>query len=103
MEKVYIAGKIAGDCNFKEKFRYAEKVLMEQGFIVLNPASFPDDMHTVDYVRMCFSMIDCADIVAFLPDYIESKGAMLEFGLCQYICKQTMFLRDMGFYRPLEK
>lgn len=98
--KVYIAGKITGDDNYKEKFGYAEMVLGKQGYTVLNPADHPVNMRPADYMRICFSMIDCADVVAFLPDHAQSKGATLEFDLCQYIGKQTMFLESMSFYRP---
>lgn len=96
--KAYIAGKITGDNKYKEKFAYAEKVLTEQGFVVMNPASLPDGMRPADYMRICFSMIDGADVVAFLPDYAESREAMLEYSLCDYIGKQTMFLEFMSFY-----
>lgn len=98
--KIYIAGKITGDKSYKSKFRYAKKVLERQGFNVLNPAVFPEGMRPADYMRLCFSMIDCADVVAFLPDYEDSKGAKIEFDLCQYISKQTMFLESMSFYDP---
>lgn len=96
--KAYIAGKITGDSEYKSKFEYAAKALTQEGFIILNPATLPEGMRPADYMRLCFSMIDCADVVAFLPDYKASKGAMIEFGLCQYIGKQTMFLEDMSFY-----
>lgn len=98
--KVYIAGKITGDDNYKSRFEYAEKSLHKQGFTVLNPAVLPEGMRPADYMRLCFSMIDCADIVAFLPNYENSKGATIEFDLCQYIGKQTMFLESMRFYNP---
>ena len=98
--KVYIAGAITGDPHYKTKFERAEKALIEQKFIVINPAVLPEGMRPADYMRVCFSMIDCADVVAFLPDYLESKGARLENDLCQYIGKQTMYLADTSFYNP---
>ncbi len=36
--KIYIAGKITGEPNYKEKFDIAATNLEEQGHIVLNPA-----------------------------------------------------------------
>lgn len=100
--KVYIAGKITGDSTYREKFCKAQMCLEGEGFIVLNPAMLPDGMRTSDYMRICFAMIECADVVAFLPDYIQSRGARLEFDWCQYNGKQTMFLESMGFFRDAE-
>ena len=99
-EKVYVAGKITGDPDYKEKFEYAEKVLREQGYTVINPASLPGGMRPGDYMRICIAMIESADIVAFLPDWIDSKGAGLEKAFSDYIGRPTMFLANMRFYKP---
>ena len=97
--KVYIAGKITGDSAYREKFQQAQRDLEGEGFIVLNPAGLPEGMLSSDYMRICFAMMECADVVAFLPDYRQSRGARLEFDWCQYTGKQTMFLESMSFYR----
>ena len=57
-------------------------------------------MRPADYMRICLSMMESADLVAFLPDYKESRGAQLEWDWCQYVGKQTMYLESMSFYRP---
>ncbi len=44
-------------------------------------------------MRICFAMLDSANVVAFLPDYELSKGAMLEWSYCQYVGKQTYYLK----------
>ena len=36
--KIYIAGKITGDKNYKEKFDTVEKLLASKGHSVMNPA-----------------------------------------------------------------
>ena len=97
--KVYIAGKITGDSTYREKFQRAQKALEGEGFIVLNPAELPEGMLSSDYMRICFAMMECADVVAFLPDYDQSRGARLEFDWCHYTGKTTMFLESMSFYR----
>lgn len=97
--KVYIAGKISGDPAYREKFKLAERALTEQGDIVLNPATLPERMRPSDYMRICMAMMESADIVAFLPDYEQSRGAQLEWALCQYTGKQTMYLESTSFYR----
>ena len=95
MMKAYIAGKITGDSTYREKFQRAQKAIESEGFIVLNPAELPEGMHPSDYMRICFAMMECADVVVFLPDYYQSRGASLEYDWCQYNSKQTMFLESM--------
>lgn len=85
--KIYIAGKISGDGNYREKFRRAAELLEGQGHIVLNPAGLPEGMAPADYMRICFAMMETADEVVFLPDYCDSKGAMLEYQWCRYVGK----------------
>ena len=101
--KAYIAGKISGDSTYREKFKTAEQALSNQGFVALNPADLPEGMNPADYMRICFAMMESADIVAFLPDYEQSRGAQLEWSWCQYAGKQTMYLESMSFYRDALK
>lgn len=83
--KVYLAGSITGDPNYKEKFCRAEERLKKDEFVVLNPAVLPEGMAPKDYMMLCVQMIFAVDIVAFLPDWKESRGATLEHALCEYI------------------
>ena len=85
--KIYIAGKIAGDPDYREKFRRKSQELERGGHIVLNPATLPTGMEQADYMRVCFAMLDCADMVLFLPDWEESQGAKLENAYCRKIQK----------------
>lgn len=101
--KVYIAGKITGDRNYREKFSCAQEDLEGQGFTVLNPAKLPEGLLPEDYMRICMAMMDSSDIVAFLPDYEQSRGAQIEWAWCQYVGKQTMYLESMSFYRAYPK
>ena len=99
--KVYIAGKITGDPDYKDKFHIGQLAMEYEGHTVLNPADLPEGMNPADYMRICFAMIDCADFVAFLPDWMYSKGAALEYKYCEYIGKQTLFLEYMTSYQNL--
>lgn len=90
--KVCIAGKITGCKDYKIKFEAAKRALEEQGHMVISPAVLPEGMRPADYMRICFAMMESADMVAFLPDYRESKGAQLEWAWCQYTSKQTCYL-----------
>lgn len=91
--KIYIAGKITGDSNYKSKFKYIEELYNATGeYIVINPAVLPEGLTTAEYMKICFAMIDAADLVIFLPDYKESNGAMLELTYCEYISKNRIFI-----------
>lgn len=67
--KIYISGKITGDRRYKAKFREVEKKLAAAGHIVLNPATAPEGLRPVDYMRLCFAMMEAADVVLFMQDY----------------------------------
>lgn len=101
MMKAYIAGKIKGDAEYREKFEHAKGFLKREGFTVLNPAELPEGMSPADYMRICMAMMDSSDVVAFLPDYERSKGAQLEWAYCQYVGKQTMYLEQMSAWSPI--
>lgn len=90
--KVYIAGKISGDPNYAEKFQIVENEAKLLGYIPLSPANLPEGMSKADYMRICFSMIDCADAVVFLPDWESSPGATLEHMYCEYTEKMIVFI-----------
>ena len=90
--KVYIAGKITGDRRYRAKFREAAKALEEAGHVVLNPATLPDGLDDAD---ICMAMVDAADLAVFLPDYRESRGAMVEWAYCQRIGKDCALYLDM--------
>ena len=76
--KIYISGKITGDRRYKAKFREVEKKLAAADHIVLNPATAPEGLRPVDYMRLCFAMMEAADVVLFMQDYQDSRGAMLD-------------------------
>ena len=86
--KIYIAGKITGEENYKQKFATVQKELEAEGNIVLNPALLPQGMENKDYMRICLAMIETADMVHFLPDSYESNGASLERDYCAYTYKK---------------
>lgn len=99
--KAYIAGKITGDPNYREKFQKGAEALQRAGYTVLTPATLPNGMRNSDYMRICFAMIDVADIVFFLPDWQKSPGARLEHMYCDYINKVTLELYKMPQYQEV--
>ncbi len=99
--KVYIAGKITGDQDYKEKFISAEMSIklgelesfgIKPDSIILNPVVLPAGMSNADYIKICLAMIDAADVVIFLPDWHQSRGAQLEHSYCIYIGKQWTYI-----------
>lgn len=92
--KVYIAGKITGDADYRAKFKRAEDRLKEEGYTVINPAVLTSGLDRADYGRICAAMLDSADAVAFLGDFGESQGAKLEFEYCKYAKKKIIHLHE---------
>ncbi len=93
--KIYIAGKITGDPNYKEKFSKMESELLKiPGTTVINPAALPAGLEPADYARICFAMINSSDIVVFAPNYKKSQGALLEMQYCRYIQKTWVFFEE---------
>ncbi len=99
--KAYIAGKITGDPNYEDKFVSAgvsvrlgeiETIGVEQDSVILNPVILPKGMSNADYIKICLAMIDAADIVLFLPDWHQSRGAQLEHSYCLYIGKPVTYI-----------
>lgn len=86
-QKLYIAGKITGDPDYRAKFDAAADEYAAAGYTVLNPAGLPQGMQPADYMRICLAMIDTADVMAFLPGYAASPGAQLELQYCIYTDK----------------
>lgn len=92
--KIYIAGKITGDPNYKAKFEAAAEEYKKRGYTVLCPSWLPGGMLSADYMRICFAMIDTADVVAFLPGYETSPGAQLELQYCLYTDKFLIYIGE---------
>lgn len=89
--KFYLAGKISGDPNYREKFeRVADSFSSES--VVLLPSILPEGMNRADYMRVCFAMMESADAVVFLPDWEESAGARVEHAWCEYTGKAHWYM-----------
>ena len=78
-QKIFISGKITGDPNYREKFEKAEKELTAQGYLVMNPAVFPEGFTWEEYMKITLTMLSVCDIIYLLPDWNESRGAQEEF------------------------
>lgn len=57
-------------------------------------AELPEGMKPADYMRICFAMLDSADVVLFQHGWQESKGAKLEYDYAKYIGKKIILFND---------
>lgn len=93
--KIYIAGAITVDPEYREKFRRAEEAVRAEGHVAVNPAVLPAGLEPGDYMRICTAMLDSCDAIALLRDWPHSKGACIEMTYAQYVGKKLMRLWDM--------
>lgn len=92
--KVYVAGKIRGDDNYKEKFKQAERTLSKLGHTVLLPSVLPFGFEQKDYIHICCAMIDVCEAVYFLKDWVNSPGAKEEHEYATQIGLKIMYEQD---------
>lgn len=85
MERViYISGPITGVKNQnKPLFKETADAIRKAGLLVRNPHEFcadlPSDSTRGDYLRRCLSeLTKCTEII-FLPGWIHSEGANIEY------------------------
>lgn len=87
-EKVYIASKITGEENYREKFAAKEKELQDMGYVVMNPAvlPFPGFEHH-EYMHICKAMIDVCGVVLLFDNWRDSPGVKMEIEYAIDKCK----------------
>lgn len=77
---VFISGPMTGLPDFnRAAFNAEAELLAALGFIVLNPAVFPDGLEHGQYMAMCLPMLEQADTIMLLEGWENSKGAVIEF------------------------
>lgn len=76
--KVYIAGKITGNPNYKERFAAAEEKLKADGNIVINPTWKPLGLNYKHYIDLGLLELAQCDAIYLLNGWKKSAGASLE-------------------------
>lgn len=75
--KIYIAGPITGNENYKEQFASAEKLLKLAGWEVVNPAKNTANSYR-EYINLGLAQLMQCDAIFMLKGYELSRGAILE-------------------------
>lgn len=89
--KIYIAGKITGNEDYKRQFSDAERNLKEQGFVVMNPAILPDGFEHHEYMSICFRMLNVCNAIYLLENWQDSIGARMELEYANFAGKIQIF------------
>lgn len=101
--KIYIGGKITDNPNYKAEFEIGviavkNKIRSIYGrelpIITMIPKNEPQGLTKELYMMLSFARINEADIVAFLPNWEDSEGALLEEGYATYISKTVMLISE---------
>lgn len=87
-KKVYLAGAISTDPNYREKFRKAQEKIEELGFIVLNPTCIRDDLNYDDYFPICYGMLKICNYMVVI-DF--SKGVYKEIKFSEEISENRNY------------
>ena len=112
--KIYIAGKITGDPDYKAKFQRAEEKLRSMGHSVMNPAWLcaSPDFDWKDYMKVSEAMQKVCEATVLLPDWYKSKGARVECRRAKnrlhhrifdiYCCEEFLVERKIDLRKALE-
>ena len=87
---IYIAGKISGlpKSEYTKNFNNAEAGLRALGFEVINPLKIIDEnLPYAEMMRICFALINRADVLYFMPNWADSNGAKMEHEYAQKLGK----------------
>lgn len=89
--KFYIAGKINGLEDYKEKFKKAEDKLVSEGHICMNPAILSEGFPYEAYMPICCSIIDQCESIYMLKNWKNSRGARVERAYAEATNKQIYY------------
>lgn len=96
--RVYLAGPMTGiaDFNYPMFNHYAEQ-LRAKGWVIENPAEnkAPECNSWPGYMRLALRQMLTCDMVVFLPDWGQSKGAQLEHQVARRLSMPTFEIAEV--------
>lgn len=97
-KKVYIAGKITGVENYREKFAIAEFRLKKNGYKPLNPAriKYKKGAGYRYYYFKALRLLEQADFIYLLPCFWDSPGAKVEKQIADLCGIPELQIEDIG-------
>jgi hypothetical protein len=95
--RVYLAGPMSGlpDMNYPA-FNAEAARLRALGYQVENPAENPVQPSWEDYMKQAIAQMLTCDLVALLPNWHESRGAMLEHHIASNLSILRVMASDLG-------
>jgi hypothetical protein len=96
--RVYLAGPMSGIADFNyPAFNQAAEQLRAKGFIVENPAENtpPACNSWTGYMRIALRQMLLCDMLIFLPNWQQSRGANLEYKIAQQLSIPTFQIEEV--------
>lgn len=96
--RIYLAGKITGDPNYKQKFVEGVEILKNRGFKaedIVNPVELcQEGWSWLRCMLRCLRLLCGCGWVAMLLDWKESRGAKIEHFVAQLFGKNIFYLNQ---------
>lgn len=103
MQIVYLSGNLLENKNAKDEFYRAELFLKQMGYTVMNPVEILKDLQELkqeDRIRVCYRLVDVADIIFMVSGWQKSKGANAELSYAKSLGKEIKY---QDYYSPWRK
>lgn len=101
---VYLSGNITDNPDYKKEFACAELFLEQMGYIVLNPTRLEEvatePLTHSQHMKICYSLLDVADIIFMVSGWQKSKGANAELSYAKSVGKEVKY---QDYYAPFRK
>lgn len=90
--RLYLAGAISGNPDYRKQFATAAALLTLQGHEVLNPAENEEQPSWRAYMALSLRQLVEQEGIALLPGWESSKGASLEAHVAEALGMVRMYM-----------